>query len=40
LELQSEIVERLKRLGFSEVVVDPNGYRSGSLNEAIKHAIA
>jgi uncharacterized protein len=36
LELEPRIVERLKAAGFQDVVVDPNGYRSGSLNEALK----
>lgn len=40
LELEGDIVTRLKEIGFAEVVVDPRGYRSGSLNEAIKTATA
>jgi uncharacterized protein len=34
MSLQSEIVEHLSDLGFAEVVIDPSGYRRGSLNEA------
>jgi pyridinium-3,5-biscarboxylic acid mononucleotide sulfurtransferase len=36
LELQAAIGERLRDLGFSEVTIDPRGYRTGSLNEALK----
>jgi uncharacterized protein len=28
----SKLIERLKQIGFSSVVVDPEGYRPGKLN--------
>jgi uncharacterized protein len=34
---RAEVVERLKALGYLYVTLDLAGYRSGSLNEAIKH---
>lgn len=34
--LYSKVVTKLKNLGFNEVIVDPKGFRSGSLNEALK----
>jgi uncharacterized protein len=33
---RTEIVERLKALGYLHVTLDLAGYRSGSLNEALK----
>jgi len=35
LELAGPIQVALQELGFAEVVIDPSGYRMGSLNEAI-----
>ena len=35
-ELQDRIVTRLRQFGFAAVTIDPNGYRTGSLNEALK----
>jgi pyridinium-3,5-biscarboxylic acid mononucleotide sulfurtransferase len=34
ISLESKIAENLLGLGFTEVVIDPNGYRRGSLNES------
>ena len=34
-ELQNDIAKRLKRLGFSYVTVDLEGYRTGSMNEVL-----
>ncbi len=34
--LFSKVETKLKALGFNEVIVDPKGFRSGSLNEALK----
>lgn len=34
-ELESTIEAQLGELGFADVVIDPNGYRTGSLNEGI-----
>lgn len=34
--LYSKVETKLKTLGFNEVIVDPKGFRSGSLNEALK----
>jgi pyridinium-3,5-biscarboxylic acid mononucleotide sulfurtransferase len=36
LEKRNLIVEKLKRLGYNYITVDLEGYRTGSLNEAIK----
>jgi uncharacterized protein len=33
LDMQSEIVKKLKSIGFSYVTLDLEGYRSGSMNE-------
>ena len=33
MSLESQIVEHLSELGFAEIVIDPNGYRRGALNE-------
>jgi pyridinium-3,5-biscarboxylic acid mononucleotide sulfurtransferase len=35
-ELQDRIVARLRLLGFAAVTIDPDGYRTGSLNAALK----
>ena len=35
IDHRSEIVERLKNLGFTYVTLDLQGFRSGSLNEAL-----
>jgi uncharacterized protein len=35
-ELEGDIIARLNALGFAEVTLDPQGYRSGSLNGALK----
>ena len=32
---RKEISEELKRLGFKYVTIDADGYRTGSMNEAI-----
>ena len=37
-EMAAKIAERLKAAGFSYVAVDLEGYRQGSLNEAISKA--
>jgi uncharacterized protein len=34
-ELSGRIEGRLRELGFAAVAIDPNGYRTGSLNEAL-----
>jgi len=34
-ELQERISSRLRELGFASATIDPNGYRTGSLNEAL-----
>jgi len=34
-ELRSKIIEKLKGLGYTYVTVDLQGYRSGSMNEAL-----
>lgn len=36
LESKGKLVKQLKRLGFSYVTLDLQGYRTGSLNEVIK----
>jgi uncharacterized protein len=36
--LRSQIVEKLKSLGFKFVTVDLQGFRSGSLNESLSEA--
>ncbi|MFI5268946.1 MAG: ATP-dependent sacrificial sulfur transferase LarE [Chloroflexota bacterium] len=36
LELQDRITSRLREFGFAGVSIDPNGYRTGSLNAALK----
>ena len=33
--IQKSVQEKLTALGFSSVVLDPEGYRMGSLNEAL-----
>jgi uncharacterized protein len=33
--LYEKTVHRLKKIGFQKVTIDPEGYRSGSLNEAL-----
>ncbi len=35
LEMAAAIAERLKSVGFAYVALDPQGYRQGSLNEAL-----
>jgi pyridinium-3,5-biscarboxylic acid mononucleotide sulfurtransferase len=35
LEMAATIAERLKSVGFAYVALDPQGYRQGSLNEAL-----
>jgi PP-loop superfamily ATP-utilizing enzyme len=35
-QLQQLVYEKFKSLGFSTVVLDPKGYRMGSLNAALK----
>jgi uncharacterized protein len=37
LENRSPIVDELRRLGFSYVTADLEGYRTGSLNETLTH---
>jgi PP-loop superfamily ATP-utilizing enzyme len=32
---ESNIQNALNKLGFNQVVVDPKGYRQGSLNEGV-----
>ena len=34
-EMQAAIVRQLQELGYSAVVIDPRGYRLGSLNEGV-----
>jgi uncharacterized protein len=34
-DMQAAIIDRLQRLGYRSVVVDPRGYRLGSLNEGV-----
>ena len=36
VNLRTLIVEKFKRLGYNYVTIDLQGYRTGSLNEAIK----
>jgi uncharacterized protein len=31
-ELSSEIISRIRQVGYAQVTIDPNGYRQGSLN--------
>ena len=33
--LYEKTMNRLKKIGFQKVTIDPEGYRSGSLNEAL-----
>ena len=33
--LYEKTINRLKKIGFQKVTIDPEGYRSGSLNEAL-----
>jgi uncharacterized protein len=33
--LYEKTIHRLKKIGFQKVTIDPEGYRSGSLNEAL-----
>jgi uncharacterized protein len=33
-DVRADVVSRFRAAGFSEVVVDPRGYRSGALNAA------
>ena len=33
--LYEKTIDRLKKVGFQKVTIDPEGYRSGSLNEAL-----
>ncbi|SVD06528.1 uncharacterized protein METZ01_LOCUS359382, partial [marine metagenome] len=33
--LYEKTIARLKKIGFQKVTIDPEGYRSGSLNEAL-----
>jgi PP-loop superfamily ATP-utilizing enzyme len=33
--LYEKTVHHLKKIGFQKVTIDPEGYRSGSLNEAL-----
>ena len=35
-EMEAAITDQLRRLGFGEVTIDPDGYRMGSLNAALK----
>jgi pyridinium-3,5-biscarboxylic acid mononucleotide sulfurtransferase len=35
-ELQKNVQDKFKTLGFSTVILDPKGYRMGSLNEALE----
>ena len=35
-EVKDEIVRRFRKAGFSTVTVDLQGYRTGSLNEALR----
>ncbi len=37
-EIREEVVRRFRAAGFQQVVVDPQGYRTGSLNEAPRQA--
>ncbi|HPS53104.1 MAG TPA: ATP-dependent sacrificial sulfur transferase LarE [Phycisphaerae bacterium] len=34
-EIQMQIITEIRLLGFDEVSIDPHGFRSGSLNEAL-----
>ena len=34
-DMQTVIVQRLSDIGYASVVVDPRGYRLGSLNEGV-----
>jgi len=38
--MAATIVARVKSAGFSDVNIDPAGYRQGSLNEALRHRAA
>ena len=38
-ELRRSVSDRLKGLGFSYVTLDLAGFRSGSMNEALKESI-
>jgi uncharacterized protein len=33
--LYEKTIDRLKKIGFQKITIDPEGYRSGSLNEAL-----
>jgi pyridinium-3,5-biscarboxylic acid mononucleotide sulfurtransferase len=35
--LKTEIIEYLRSVGFATVAIDPQGYRTGSMNEGIAH---
>ena len=35
INLAETLAERFKQLGFTSVVLDPQGYRQGSLNAAL-----
>jgi uncharacterized protein len=37
IEMAAEITSRLKALGFKYVTLDLEGYRTGALNESLKH---
>jgi uncharacterized protein len=39
-EVREEIYERFKEIGFLYVTLDMRGYRTGSMNEALKTAAA
>ena len=36
LELSEEIISNLKKIGFTSVIIDPEGYRMGRMNQFIK----
>ena len=40
LTIEPEITARLHSLGYSNVSIDPNGFRSGSLNDALGASVA
>jgi uncharacterized protein len=35
-EVSESIVRELKEIGYADVVIDPRGYRTGSLNEGLR----
>lgn len=39
MALKSQITQRLTRLGYADVSIDPKGFRSGSLNEALANVL-